>query len=97
MIAATGGWSTELIARLVDRVLELVLGVVELLFHLAGGLVGFTLAPQLVVVGEVARRLLGAALGLIELSTHVGCLLVSDEPEADPGVCSPKPDRTLVS
>src|SRR5438105_247936 len=53
---------------------ELVGQVLHDVLHLPGCLVDLALALQLVVVGEVARRFLDAALGLVQLSTH-GALL----------------------
>ena len=49
---------------------QLVLDLVDGVLDLAGRLVDLALAPQVIVVGQVADRLLDAALGLIGSTTH---------------------------
>ena len=57
----------ELVLDVVDGVLELVLGVRQLLLDLPGGPVGLALTLEIGVVGEVADGFLGPALQVVAL------------------------------
>ena len=64
--------SVDLVLDGVHRVVGLVAQVVERALGLAEQLVALALALEIVVVGQVASRLLHAALGLVDVLTHVG-------------------------
>src|SRR3954447_4741019 len=58
----------ELLAQALDRVANLAAGAAETFLNGAGGLLGDAFTVELLVVGEIARRLLDLALQLVALA-----------------------------